>query len=97
MKCPECGNNTIPFVKAWIAGPWFHLDCPGCHAKLKVHKPGLSRFSSYIIGVSIGILIILWKFDIYWSPAVFVSAAVLLLVLDFFIDRKLVVLKKTPA
>ncbi len=96
MNCPECGDNAIPFVKAWIAGPWFHLSCPGCHAKLKVHKAGLSRFSSYVIGVSISILIVLGKFGVCWNPTVFVSAAILLLTLDFFIDRKFVVLKKTP-
>jgi len=96
MKCPECDNNAIPFVRAWLAGPLFHIDCPGCHARLKVYKTGLSRFSSYVIGVSIGILIILWKYDVYWNPTVFVLAAVLLLILDFFIDRKFMILKRTP-
>jgi ribosomal protein S27E len=97
MKCPECGNNKIPFIKAWIAGSWFNLACPGCHAKLKVHKTGLSRFSSCVIGISIGILIILWKFNVYHSPTVFVPAAIFLLVLDLFIDRKFMILKKRPA
>jgi len=96
MKCPECGDNAIPFFKAWVVGRWFRLGCPGCHAKLKVHKAGLSRFSSYVIGISIGILIVLGKFGVYWNPAVFVLAAVLLLMLDFFIDRKFVVLTKIP-
>ena len=96
MKCPECGDNTIPFFKAWLAGPWFHLNCPGCRARLKVHKAGLSRFSSYVVGVSIGVLIILGKCGIYQSPTVFVLAAVLLIMLDFLIDRKFVILKKTP-
>jgi hypothetical protein len=97
VKCPECGNNTIPFVKAWMAGPLFRFNCPGCHMKLKVHKASISRFSSIFIGVLIGALISLWILNICRNPAVFVPAAALLVALDILIDRKFIVLKKRPA
>jgi hypothetical protein len=96
MDCPECGNNAVSFIKAWFVGPWFHLDCPGCHAKLKVQKTGPGRFSSCILGAPIGILIALWVWDIYWSLSVFVFVAVLLLMLDLLIDRKFLILKSSP-
>ena len=97
VKCPECDDNSIPFVKAWLASPWFRLRCPRCRAKLKVHKTGLSRFSSYVVGISIGVLIGLGISDVYWSPIIFASATILLLTLDFFIDRKFVALKKSTS
>jgi hypothetical protein len=95
MNCPECGNNAVPFIRAWLIGPWFHFDCPRCHTKLKVHKIGLGRFSSYIISVPIGVLIVLGMWDVYRSLPVFVLVTAVLLMLDFLIDSKFIILEKT--
>jgi hypothetical protein len=90
MNCAACGDNTIPFLKAWIAGPWFKLKCPRCQATLRPCKAGAAKFSSYALSIPWGILGGLGLSGIYWSLPTFLTVVVATIILDILIDSRTV-------
>ena len=83
MICPNCKNNTIPFLRVWLAGEFGRFACPHCAARCRVRRSLLHCAISGGLGclaVLLGLLFSSWK--------VFAVAIAAVLALDALKDHR---------
>jgi len=54
----------------------------------KPEKGGIARFSTYLLALPAGIMIVFSVFGLYWNAALFLATCIITLVLDYLIDKK---------
>ncbi len=105
MICPVCGKDCVSFAAVWMKSPYFTVACPACRARVRATKPGIWRYSSYLLGIPPGILgglgvsrlllsgLGITGVNIFWSLPVFLASLAGMFGLDVFIDRRMTRLK----
>ena len=88
MKCPVCPCDRITSWIVWMGVPYWHIHCPDCEVEIKLEKNGTAQYSTYMLALPAGIMIILGVFGIYWNTTVFLLICIFSLALDYFIDMK---------
>lgn len=86
MKCPACLRGNIPMIKVWFFVPYFRITCKDCDAKLRVRKSGVGKFSSFILGVPLGLLVGCGFTGVFWRLDLFLVATAIIFLTDFLID-----------
>jgi hypothetical protein len=81
MVCPQCQNNSIPFLKTWAKSGMGTYVCPSCGAVLRVKKSAPLVLGSTCLG-----LLAAGSALYYRSWKVLIVAAVVALILDAFLD-----------
>jgi hypothetical protein len=107
IKCPECKNDHIDFLKLWLCGPYISFKCPECNTTLIVKKIGrfFAKNSSYLLGIPggifLGIMIVARLFNRPYVIAISIIVFISTLIVDFLIDSyqyqigKMIVEKKS--
>ena len=88
MKCPACLSDKISPWLVWIATPYWNIQCPGCGSVFKPEKTGIARFSTCLLALLAGIMIVSGIFSFYWNTMLFLAICVVTLTLDYFTDMK---------
>ena len=87
IKCPACGSQLCSFTKLWLtANPFKKIRCKQCGKQFKATKTGIIKYSSYLIGLLVGILLITVLEEII--PVWALIGIIPFIVIDYILDSK---------
>jgi hypothetical protein len=81
MTCPQCQNNSIPFLKTWTRSGFGSYRCPVCGAVSRVKRSPLLLAASGCLG-GLAALSVLY----YRSWKCLIVAFIIVLILDALMD-----------
>jgi len=70
--------------------PYWQIHCPSCGSVFKPEKAGIARFSTCLLALPAGIMIVYGVFGFYWNTMLFLAICIITLALDYLIDMKYV-------